>query len=158
MLTLNKLHASGSRDATRNTSMSVKVSSHPKSIYWTIFDNFGVLPSSSNTFWPCPMSEWHPGWDGPTWSNSSVCSVLAFLLVSDIISVTVPKLSQAPSGFFAQSLSPVQVFSQFWNPACKAASPQWDVLHPADMSWRGPCTWSPVAKATYRINQTRAKL
>lgn len=57
----------------------------------------------------CPMSEWHLGWDGPTWSNSSACSALALLLVSNTSSVTFPKLCQAPSGFCARSLSRAQV-------------------------------------------------
>lgn len=69
---------------------------HTKSIHWTLFDNFGVLPFSSDTFWRCPVSEWHLRWDGPTWSNSSTCSALVLLIISNIISVTFPKFCQAP--------------------------------------------------------------
>lgn len=80
-----------------------------KSIHWTLFDKFEVLPFNSNTFWRCPVSKWHLRWDGPTWNNSSTCSALVLLIISNIISVTFPKFCQAPSGFCCQSLSQLQV-------------------------------------------------
>lgn len=46
----------------------------------------------------------------------------------------------------------------FQLPAYKVASLQWDDLHPENMTWRGPYASSHAAKATSRINQTRAKL